>query len=177
MTSAFAATAGYRWTRLTEVSPLLRPSCSTAGPSDEANASLTWSGLNHRAVRRFLPPELAEFAAIEGEHRVQAGGHAGLQVPAERGIAAGHFPVAHHAHAALFRHRQRGIWAQPRYPAPPPRWLDSRWRPAVPLPDLAAAMTRPDPLALTLTLGPICMAVNESDLPPLENPSRPCWAG
>ena len=35
--------------------------------------------------------------------------------------------------------------------------------------DLAAAMTRPDPSALTLTLGPICMAVNESALPPLEN--------
>ena len=34
---------------------------------------------------------------------------------------------------------------------------------------LAFAITRPDPSALTLTLGPICMAVNDNALPPLEN--------
>jgi len=33
---------------------------------------------------------------------------------------------------------------------------------------LGFAMTRPVPSALTLTLGPICMAVSENALPPLE---------
>jgi hypothetical protein len=33
----------------------------------------------------------------------------------------------------------------------------------------AAAMTRPEPLALTFTFGPICITVIEIDLPLLEN--------
>jgi hypothetical protein len=34
---------------------------------------------------------------------------------------------------------------------------------------LAFAITRPEPSALTFTLGPICIAVNDSFLPALEN--------
>ena len=35
--------------------------------------------------------------------------------------------------------------------------------------DLAFAITRPEPSALTFTLGPICIAVNDSFFPALEN--------
>ena len=34
---------------------------------------------------------------------------------------------------------------------------------------LAFAITSPEPSAVTLTLGPICIAVNDSFFPPLEN--------
>ena len=34
---------------------------------------------------------------------------------------------------------------------------------------LAFAITSPDPSAVTFTLGPICMAVNDSSFPPLGN--------
>ena len=98
ITSAFAAAAGYFCARLTEVSSLLRPSFSTAGPSAEEKASLTWSGLTTARSADFLPSALAEFAAVEGEHVVQFGRNAGLEFPAKRVIAAGHFSGPERAH-------------------------------------------------------------------------------
>ena len=180
MMSAFAATSGYFCARLTDGLVLLRPSFSIAGPSGEVNASCTRSAFTTARVGQFLPAAFAEFATIEGEHgtRVRAGMLASSCLR-NRASLPGSFPLADVLIALCCFGTGKGAsgsgsasrtcTAAALAAAAP----GARAR----LPRLGLAVLanrhRPDPEAMTLTFGPICMTVNELTWHPWKTPSRP----